>query len=76
MLSICQKFEDIDSVSVGMVHKALEDIVQSVFEQAISSPSVPEHRYRFDVFADIDFYEIVPDVHDRYDGKEIGLCDR
>lgn len=52
-----------------MVHKALEDIVQSVFEQAYSSPAVLEHRYRLDVFADIDSYEVAPDMCDHYDGK-------
>ncbi len=52
-----------------MVHKALEEIVQSVFELAYSPPAVPEQRYRFDVFVDIDSYEAAPDVRDHYDGN-------
>ena len=55
-----------------MVHKALEDVVQSVLEQADSPPAVLEHRYRLDVFVDIDSNEVAPDIRDHYDGKEIG----
>ena len=57
-----------------MVRKAPEDIVQSVFEQAYSPLAMLEHRYRLDVFADIDSYEVAPDVRNHYyydDGKEI-----
>lgn len=52
-----------------MVHKALEDIVKSVFEEAYSPSAMFEHRYRFDVFADIDSYEVAPDIRNHYDGK-------
>ena len=55
-----------------MVHKALEEIVQSVFELAYSPPAVPDHRYRFDVFADMDSYEAAQDIRNHYDGKLIG----
>ena len=40
LLSIWQKFENIDSIAVGVVHKALEDVVQSVPEQSYSPPLV------------------------------------
>ncbi len=55
-----------------MVHKTLEDVVQSVFEKTYTPPSVLQNRYRFDVFADIDSYEVAPDIRNHNDGKEIG----
>lgn len=55
-----------------MVHKTLEDVVLSVFEKTYSPPSVLQNRYRFDVFADIDSYEVAPDLRNHNDGKEIG----
>lgn len=55
-----------------MVDKALEDVVQSAHEQAYSPPAVLQHRYRFDVFVDIDSYEVAADIRNQDDGKEIG----
>lgn len=55
-----------------MVHKALEYVVQSVLEQADSPPAVREHRYRLDVFVDIDSNEVAPGMCDYDDGEEIG----
>ena len=72
MLSIWQKYEYLDSVAAGVVDKALEDVVQPVLEQAYCLPAVLQHRYRFDVFVDIDSYEVAPDIRNHDDGKEIG----
>ena len=55
-----------------MVDKALEDVVQPALEQTYSPPAVLEYRYRFDVFVDIDSYEVAPDIRNHDDGKEIG----
>ena len=71
-LSIWQKFEDIDSVAVGVVDKALEDVVQPILEQAYSPPLVLQDRYRFDVLMNKDSNEVAPDIGNHDDGKEIG----
>lgn len=55
-----------------MVDKALEDVVQSLSEQTYSPPAVLQHRYRLDVFVDIDSYEVVPNMRNHNDGKKIG----
>ena len=55
-----------------MVDKALEDVVQSVFEQAYSPPLVFQDRYRFDVLMNVDSNEVAPDIGNHDDGKEIG----
>ena len=55
-----------------MVDKGLKDVVQSVLEQTYSPPLVLQHCYRFDVFVDIDSYEVAPDMRNHDDGKEIG----
>lgn len=55
-----------------MVDKGLEDVVQSVLEQTYRPPLVLQHCYRFDVFVDIDSYEVPPDIRNHDDGKEIG----
>lgn len=44
-----------------MVHKALEDVVQSVFEQAYSPPLVLQDLYWFDVLMNVDSNEVAPD---------------
>lgn len=55
-----------------MVHKALEDVVQSVLEQAYSPPLVLQDLYRFDVLMNVDSNEVAPDRGNHDDGKEIG----
>ena len=55
-----------------MVDKALEDVVQSVLEQTYSPPAMLQHRYRLDVFVDIDSYKVAPDIRNHDYGKEIG----
>ncbi len=55
-----------------MVDKALEDVVQSIFEQTYSPPLVLQDRYRFDVLMNIDSNEVAPDIGNHDDGKEIG----
>ena len=55
-----------------MVHKALEDVVQSVLEQAYSPPLVLQDLYRFDVLMNVDSNEVAPDIGNHDDGKEIG----
>lgn len=55
-----------------MVHEALEDVVQPVLEQAYSPPAVLQHRYRLDVFVDIDSHEVAPGIRNHDYGKEIG----
>lgn len=55
-----------------MVHKALEDVVQSVLEQAYSPPLVLQDFYWFDVLMNVDSNEVAPDIGNHDDGKEIG----
>ena len=55
-----------------MVDKALEDVGQSVLEQTYSPTLVLQHRYRLDVFVNIDSYKVSPDIRNHDDGKEIG----
>ena len=55
-----------------MVDKALEDVVQSIFEQTYSPPLVLQDCYRFDVLMNIDSNEVAPDIGNYDDGKEIG----
>lgn len=66
------KFENIDSIAVGVVLKALEDVVQSVLKQAYSPPLVLQNLYRFDVLMNVDSNEVAPDIGNHDDGKEIG----
>lgn len=66
------KFENIDSIAVGVVLKALEDVVQSVLKQAYSPPLVLQDLYRFDVLVNVDSNEVAPDIGNHDDGKEIG----
>jgi hypothetical protein len=54
-----------------VVDKALEDVVQSIFEQTYSPPLVLQDRYRFDVLMNIDSNEVAPDIGNHDDGKEI-----
>ena len=55
-----------------MVDKALEDVVQPVLEQAHCPPTVLQQRNRFDVFVDMDSYEVAPGIRNHDDDKEIG----
>lgn len=55
-----------------MVHKALEEVVLSVLEQAYSPPLVLQDLYRFDVLMNIDYNGVAPDIGNHDDGKEIG----
>ena len=57
-----------------MVDKALVDVVQSALEQAYSPPSVLQYRYRFDVFVDIDSYEVAGTVGLGSEGNNCFLC--
>jgi len=66
------KFENIDSIAVGVVLKALEDVVQSVLKQAYSPPLVLQDLYRFDVLVNVDSNEVAPEIGNHDDGKEIG----
>ena len=54
-----------------MVHKTLEDVVQSVLEQTYSPPLVLQDLYRFDVLMNVDSNEVAPDIGNHDDGKEI-----
>lgn len=54
-----------------MAHKTLEDVVQSVLEQAYSPPFVFQDLYRFDVLMNIDSDGVTPDVCNHYDGVHI-----
>lgn len=61
------KFENIDSIAVSMVQKALLDVVQAILEQADSLPSMSQSLYRTNVFVYKDTDEIAPDIRNHDD---------
>ena len=71
-LSIWQKFENIDSIAVSMVQKALLDVVQAILEQADRLPAMSQSLYRTNVFVYKDTDEIVPYIRNHNDGEQIG----
>ena len=68
-LSIWQKFENIDPITVRVVQEALCDILQSVFEEAFGSSAMTQNLYLLDVFVNIDTNEVAPDICKHYDSK-------
>ena len=54
-----------------MVHKALCDVVQSIFEQAHSPSPMRQNFYRFDVFVNINSNKVAPHVRNHDDGEQI-----
>lgn len=51
-----------------MVHKTLEDVAQTVFEQVHSPALVLQDLYRLDVLMNIDSNEMAPDISNHDNG--------
>ena len=69
LLSIWQKFEDIDLISFSVVQKALWDVVQPIFEQAFSLSAVVQNLYGLDIFVNMNANEVTPDICNHNNGK-------
>ena len=69
LLSIWQKFEDIDLISFSVVQKALWDVVQPIFEQAFGLSAVVQNLYGLDIFVNMNANEVTPDICNHNNGK-------
>ena len=71
VLSIWQKFENIDSITVCVVQEALLYVFQAIFVEVLGLYTMMQNLYLLDIFVNIDTNEVAPYICNYDDGKQI-----